>query len=63
MKITVTKLESGYYHIRGQGPCNWAQPVSWPTCEAVLRHAAFPEASEEFIRAALRISKAEEAQA
>lgn len=54
MKISVKKLESGYYHIRGEGPCNWAQPNAWPCSEEMLRRSAFPEASEAFVRAAFR---------
>jgi hypothetical protein len=53
--ITVRRLDSGYYHICGRGPCNWAQPPEWPCSEEVLRKHAFPEASDEFIRAALRL--------
>lgn len=52
--VTVQRLDSGYYHIRGVGPCNWAQPAAWPCDEATLRAAAHPEASEAFIQAALR---------
>lgn len=54
MTITVERLSSGYYHIRGQGPCNWAQPEYWPCGEAVLRASAFPEACEDFIHSALK---------
>lgn len=52
--ITVRKLTSGYWHIRGRGPCNWAQPPHWPCTEQVLRSHAFPESSEVFIRDCLR---------
>jgi len=51
--ISVKKLSTGYYHIRGQGPCNWAQPPYWPCSEEVLRAHAFPEAAEYFIQEAL----------
>ena len=27
MDIKIKRLPSGYYHLRGTGPCNWAQPV------------------------------------
>ena len=50
MKITAERLSTGWWHIRGQGPCNWAQPPTWPCDEATLREHAFPEASESFIR-------------
>lgn len=52
--VTVTRLESGYYHVRGDGPCNWAQPPFWPCDEKTLREYAFPEAGEAFIREAMR---------
>jgi len=52
--VTIRRLSSGYYHVRGSGPCEWAQPPHWPCSEAVLREHAFPEASERFIRTALR---------
>ena len=52
-KITVRELPSGYWYVCGVGPCNWAQPKSWPCSEEHLRATAFPQASESFIRAAL----------
>ena len=54
MTITVKRLETGWYHLRGYGPCEWAQPPYWPCTEEVLRAHAFPHASEAFIREALR---------
>ena len=51
--ITIRRLPSGYYHVRGNGPCEWAQPQAWPCSEAELWASAFPEASDAFIRAAL----------
>jgi hypothetical protein len=54
MEVKVRQLPSGYYHVRGSGPCNWAQPPAWPCDERTLREHAFPEASEKFIRAAMR---------
>lgn len=55
--ITVKQLPSGYYHIRGVGPCNWAQPEFWPCAEYELRASAFPQASDDFIRAALKAAE------
>jgi len=52
--FTVRKLDTGYYHIRGVGPCNWAQPPSWPCDEDTLRGSAFPEASEDFLQSVAR---------
>ncbi len=51
--INVKRLDSGYWLIRGYGPCNWAQPPHWPCSEHVLRQHAFLEASEPFIREAM----------
>lgn len=59
MKISIHVLPSGYYHIRGTGPCNWAQVPFWPCDEACVRRHAFPEASEEFILSAARRATAE----
>ena len=52
-EVTARRLESGYLHIRGDGPCNWAQvPPNWTGDLAAFREHAFLEASEEFVRAA-----------
>ena len=51
--ISVTRLSSGWWHLRGRGPCNFAQPLVWPCDEATLRAHAFPEAGEAFIRACM----------
>jgi hypothetical protein len=29
-EVSVKRLDSGYWHLRGIGPCNWAQPPRWP---------------------------------
>lgn len=50
--LVVKRLDSGYYHIRGVGPCNWSQPPVWPCSEEMLRAHAFPEAGDGFLRAA-----------
>lgn len=55
--ITAKHLESGYWHIRGQGPCSWAQPPTWPCDEETFRAHAFGEASEGFIQSALAASR------
>ena len=58
MRITIMQLESSYYHIRGECPCNWAQPPTPPPYdEATLREHAFPEASDAFIRAVMAPGK------
>jgi hypothetical protein len=53
MIITIRRLSSGYYHLRGAGPCNWAQVPNWPCAEATLREHAFPGAREEFFEACM----------
>lgn len=60
-KITERRLESGYWHIRGVGPCNWLQSPGWPTTYEVACAWAFPEASEEFLRAVVRRGPPKEA--
>lgn len=60
MAIAIRRLPSGYYHIRGDGPCEWAQPPEWPCSERTLRAYAFPEASEAFIREVLALPPGEE---
>lgn len=57
-EITLTQLSSGYVLVRGRGPCNFTQVPHWPANEDTIRQHAFPEASEEFIRAALREAEA-----
>ena len=52
-RITVQRLESGWYHVRGAGPCNWSQPPHWPATEAELREHAHPEAGEAFFAVAV----------
>lgn len=58
MSVTARRLESGWWHVRGTGPCEWAQPPHWPCDEATLRANAFPEASEMFIRATVNAARA-----
>lgn len=52
--IEVTRLSSGWWHIRGVGPCNWSQPPEWPCDEDALREYAHPEAGDGFISEALK---------
>lgn len=47
--IVIRELTTGYWHARGNGPCNWAQ---WPTGTVLTDDAFFPEAGLVF-RAAL----------
>lgn len=48
--MQIIKLTSGYWHLRGDGLCNWTQPPYWPCDEKTLRDHAFPQASEKFLR-------------
>lgn len=50
MNIEVRRLDSGHYHLRGDGPCNWAQVAKWPCSLADLEEGTFPEAGQEFRR-------------
>ena len=56
--ITAKRLESGWWLIRGYGPCNWAQVPKWPCSEHELERHAFPEASDGFIREAAAVAAA-----
>jgi hypothetical protein len=57
MKIRTERLSTGYTIVRGAGPCNWTQVPQWPCSEEEIRKHAFPEASEDFILAASRLSE------
>ena len=57
MMLTIKRLDSGWYHIRGNGPCNWCQPPRWPANRQEIEDAMFPEASPEFRREVLRESE------
>jgi len=58
MPLVIKQLDSGYWHIRGDGPCNWTQPKQWPCSEDEVRRSAFPQASEAFLLAVLLESAA-----
>lgn len=47
-QIKFEHLSSGYVHIRGNGPCNWAQVPFWPCSAEELELGMFPEAGETF---------------
>jgi len=46
--LRIKRLSSGFYHIRGIGPYNWAQPSHWPCDDAELERSCFREAGESF---------------
>ena len=48
MTLTAHALPSGCIHIRGRGPCNWAQVPCWPCGDDTLAAGTFEEASMEF---------------
>jgi hypothetical protein len=48
--LTVRQLSAGWWHIRGNGPCNWAQPPTWPIHPDELEQHIFHEAGREFRR-------------
>lgn len=50
MTLYIKRLSSGYYHISGDGPCEWAQPPSWPCDETTLQAHTFAQASARFFR-------------
>jgi hypothetical protein len=54
--ITVQPLESGYFLVRGIGPCNFSQPPCWPCDYELLESHAHPEASKDFLLAAWRLA-------
>jgi hypothetical protein len=57
MQITARRLPGGYWHVRGNGPCNWTQPPQWPCDAGMLHDHAFPQASWEFLRKALELAQ------
>lgn len=59
MTISVRRLTSGFWLIRGDGPCEWAQPPTWPCDEQTLRSHMFPEASEFFVTACMELAAKE----
>jgi len=56
-EIRVRQLESGYWHVRGVGPCNFSQPPRWPCDEDTIRKHAHPEASDAFILRATKVAE------
>lgn len=52
MEIIIKRLPSGYYHIRGEGPCNWAQVQTLPCSEKDLIAWSF-QVNDDFISSAM----------
>ena len=59
MKISIKKLNTGWYHIKGVGPANWTQPPTWPASEDAIRQNAFPQASETFLKQVIAMAEEE----
>ncbi len=58
VKISIKRLDAGYLHIRGEGICNWSQPPEHEIMDfACIRKHAFPQASDDFIRKAVKAVK------
>jgi hypothetical protein len=53
ISISIRRLTSGYYRLKGRRSCDWSQVPSWPCSEEVLREGAFPGASEAFFQACM----------
>ncbi len=58
--LSVRRLSTGYWHLRGDGPLNWSQPSTWPCLEQELRDAACPGACDEFIQACFGMEERKE---
>lgn len=48
--LTIRRLSSGWWHVRGRGLCNWAQVPSWPCTDDDLTAGTFEEAGDSFRR-------------
>lgn len=55
-RISIKRLPTGWWHLRGKGPGNWVQLPAWPLNEELIRHYAFDEAGEPFLRAAVSVA-------
>jgi hypothetical protein len=56
--LRIRQLPSGYWHIRGVGVCNWAQPPAWPCDPDVLERHFFGEAGDRFRDEVRRLNRA-----
>lgn len=57
--LRIKQLPSGYWHIRGNGPEEWAQPANWPCSERELRAACGLGASHKFIQQCIEAMRKE----
>lgn len=58
-RLNVKQLPSGWWHIRGAGPCNYTQPPTWPCSEEEIRKHAHPEAGDNFLETVCRLARME----
>lgn len=59
ISLRVVKLSSGFFRVRGNGPCEFGQYSSWPPLdERALLEETFPEASESFREAVRKMMRA-----
>ena len=56
MRINIEPFCMGGFLVRGDGLGDWSQPPTWPCSEEVFRQRAHSTASEEFIRAAMKVA-------
>ena len=57
MQIKIKRLPTGYFHIRGEGPGNWAQVKNWPCTEDELAAGNF-QGNEDFLNSVIKIMAA-----
>lgn len=46
--LKIRQLDSGYWHVRGDGFCDFAQPPHWPCSKETFLASCSPEASQPF---------------
>ena len=57
MQLTAKRLESGYWHIRGTGIHDFAQPPTLTAPDKELLESTMPEASKEFKESLLKFAQ------
>lgn len=61
-ELSIRRLETGFWLIRGRGPCNWAQVRRWPCTRFELEEGTFHEAGDRF-RAQVERARVQEGEA
>ena len=59
-QLTVKRLASGYWLVKGRGQCNWGQYDRWPAPPEEQARGTFAGASLEFRQAVAREWEREE---